>query len=537
MGTAVTAGVIANAAAIGLTATSAWLITTAATQPPVLTLMVAIVAVRAFGIARGVVRYVERLVGHDAVLRRLVERRALMMRALARIGPAGLPELRSGDLVSRLVDDVDAAVDEVLRARLPYATAVVVGVLAGLGAAAIDAGAAAGLAVSLLVAIVLAPAIARRLATGAEAATSAAKGAYATAVTQALHGSAEIVAFGAVDATVARLDRTQAEVVALARRSAYGQGVAIALASAAAGAASWWALHAGVPDTHVRPALLAVLVLAPMALHDVIAPLAPAIAALPRWQASAARVDEVLGRPSAMPDPEQPVGAPGRPYTLVLSELSVGWSQRDAFRGLNLLVPAGGRVAILGRSGAGKSTLAATLLGFLRPRGGLISIGGVDITTMAGDDLRRIVGVCAQDAYVFDSTIAENIRLARPDASDGEIGDVLQRAGLDLDPSTPVGEHGTRLSGGQRQRISLARLLLADRPIVVFDEPTEHLDDASAEAVTRDLLSRADGRTVLLFTHRRHGLDLVDEVVDLDVDLSVRSATAGRSVYRTRNLV
>jgi ABC-type bacteriocin/lantibiotic exporter with double-glycine peptidase domain len=182
----------------------------------------------------------------------------------------------------------------------------------------------------------------------------------------------------------------------------------------------------------------------------------------------------------------------------------------------------GQRVAVVGPSGSGKSTLAAVLVRFLDPDAGTVRIGGVDIKEMSSDRVREIVGLCAQDAYVFDSTVAENVRLARPSATDEDVHDALERAGLgDWVRSLPdglrtrVGEHGAALSGGQRQRLSLARVLLADRPIVILDEPTEHLDDKIATALIADLLDATSGRSVVLMTHRRRDLAFVDAVVEL----------------------
>ena len=191
--------------------------------------------------------------------------------------------------------------------------------------------------------------------------------------------------------------------------------------------------------------------------------------------------------------------------------------------GIDLSVPAGRRVAIVGPSGAGKTTLAMVLLRFLDPAAGRVTLGGTDITRLDGDTVRTIVGLCAQDAHVFDTTLGENLRLARREATDEQIRSALRRAGLlewveglpaGLD--TDVGEHGVRLSGGQRQRLSLARVLLADFPVLVLDEPTEHLDEQTADELTRDLLTATEGRTILLITHRDAGLRQVDEIVRIE---------------------
>jgi ABC-type multidrug transport system fused ATPase/permease subunit len=180
-------------------------------------------------------------------------------------------------------------------------------------------------------------------------------------------------------------------------------------------------------------------------------------------------------------------------------------------------------VAIVGASGAGKSTLLAALLRFVDPSGGNITIDGTDVRAVDGDDVRSLMALCDQDAYLFDSTIAENVRLARAEATDSEIRDVLRRARLDhwIDElprgiHTRVGEHGALISGGQRQRIALARALLADRPVLLLDEPTAGLDEPTAAALIVDLLAAGTGRTTVLVTHRLADLGAVDEILVLD---------------------
>jgi ABC-type bacteriocin/lantibiotic exporter with double-glycine peptidase domain len=240
----------------------------------------------------------------------------------------------------------------------------------------------------------------------------------------------------------------------------------------------------------------------------------------------------VLTRPDPVTEPAIAAPAPGPPYDIRISGLTARWEfgGPEVLRSADLDVPAGQRVAITGRTGSGKTTLAMVLLRFLEPAGGTVTLGGTDITELDGETVRTIIGLCAQDAHIFDSTLAENLRLARPGASDHDLRDALRQARLlewaDSLPGgldTPVGEHGARLSGGQRQRLALARVLLAGFPVVILDEPAEHLDEPTAAELTRDLLSATDGRTVLLITHRPVDPASVDQVLRLTGGRLIRS--------------
>ena len=523
------AGAAAGVATIGLTATSAWLISRASLRPPVLSLMVAVVAVQAFGLGRAVFRYVERLVGHDAALRVLASTRAEAYVRLERLAPAGLAAYRSGDLVSRLVADIDSIADRWLKVLLPYAAAAVAGASTVAFLALLLPSAALILALSLLVAAVIAPWAAGIAARQAERRISPHRGELTAASLDLLRGCAELTAFGA---TGAGLDRACAADRALSRaegRSALGRGIAASITALAAGGSVWACVMLGVPAVHfhVLPDVaLAVVVLTPLAAHEVFGALAPAAQQIPRIRASAARVRAVLTHPQPVGDPSRPLPSPAPPYDLRIENLSARWEPDgpDVLRGLDLTVPAGHRVAVVGPSGAGKTTLAMVLLRFLQPSAGRVTIGGTDITRLDGDTVRSIVGLCAQDAHTFDTTIAENLRVAKRHATIQQLHQALAQAGLldwtDALPGgldTPVGEHGARLSGGQRQRLSLARALLADFPILILDEPTEHLDEQAARILTHDLLTATRGRTVLLITHRTACLDHLDDVVPLDI--------------------
>ena len=219
--------------------------------------------------------------------------------------------------------------------------------------------------------------------------------------------------------------------------------------------------------------------------------------------------------PAALPDP---------PYPVQLRDVRVRWAP-DApwvLDGLSLDLPAGRRIAVVGESGSGKSTLGAVLLRFLTAEGGSVLLGGTDTALLAGDDVRRVVGLVADDAHVFDSTLRANLALADPAATDEQLVAAIRQAhlggwfdGLPEGLGTWLGPAGALLSGGEQRRLALARALLADQPVLVLDEPTEGLDAATAEAVVGDLLAGASRRTVLLLTHRPEGLQHVDEIYEM----------------------
>ena len=547
---AVLFGVLALGSGVGLMATSAWLISRAAQHPPVLMLMVAIVAVRAFGLGRGVFRYVERLVGHDATFRVLADLRARVYERLERLAPGALPSFRGGDLLNRLVADVDAIQDLYLRVLLPCTVAAVVGgASVGLAWALLPA-AGAVLLFALLAAGVVAPWLSAAMARRAERRTTDLRGELTSHVVDTLQGAPELIAYGAAPAQLAEAARLDRDFTRATARSASTAGVAAAISALAGGLAVWGALAVGVPAVRsgaLDGVLLAVIVLLPLAAFEVVAGLPLAAQYLERVRRSAARVFAVLDSPEPVRDPEVAAPLPAAPYSLSVRDLRARWTPNGpyALDGISLDLTPGRRCAIVGPSGSGKTTLTAVLLRFLEPAGGRVTLNGVDIRDLDGDDVRRVIGLCAQDAHLFDSTIGQNVRLARPSATEDEIRDALRRARvLDWVESLPegldthVGEHGAQVSGGQRQRIALARALLADFPILLLDEPAEHLDIATADELTADLLAATEGRTTLLVTHRLAGLDAVDEIVVLDqgviVDRGTHSDLLSRpGVYRS----
>ncbi|WP_328830354.1 thiol reductant ABC exporter subunit CydD [Streptomyces sp. NBC_00252] len=521
-------GSLALGSAVGLMGTSGWLISRASQQPPVLYLMVAVTATRTFGIGRAVFRYAERLVSHDAVLRMLADTRVAVYRRLERLAPAGLRDTRRGDLLSRLVADVDALQDYWLRWLLPAGVAVAVSATTVGFTAWLLPEAGAVLAVGLLAAGAGVPLVTGAVARRAERRLAPARGALATRVTELLTGTAELTVAGALPARTAEARRADGVLTRIASRAAtataLGDGLT-ALVSGLTVAATALVAAQAVAAGRLSGVLTAVVVLTPLAAFEAVLGLPLAVQYRQRVRKSAERVYEVLDAPEPVREPERPRQAPATPFPLVVQGLVARHTgqDRDALAGLDLTLEKGRRVAVVGSSGSGKTTLAQVLLRFLDADAGTYTLAGVDAYALGGDDVRRLVGLCAQDAHLFDSSVRENLLLAKRDATEDELRAALERArlldwadGLPEGLDTLVGEHGARLSGGQRQRLALARALLADFPVLVLDEPAEHLDLATADALTADLLAATEGRTTLLITHRLAGLEDVDEVIVLD---------------------
>ncbi|MEV0414392.1 thiol reductant ABC exporter subunit CydD [Streptomyces sp. NPDC050448] len=531
-------GALAVGCSVGLMAVSGWLISRASEQPPVLYLMVAVTATRTFGIGRAVFRYAERIVSHDAVLRMLADLRVSVFRRLERIAPAGLREQRRGDLLARLVADADALQDYWLRWLLPVGTAVLVGTGSVAFTAWLLPGAGVALAAGLLAAGVGVPLVSGACARRAERRLAPARGELATRVADLLTGTAELTVAGALAGRKDAAKESDRTLTAIAARGAAATGLGSGLSALVCGltvvVAAAVAANA-VHDGRLSGVAMAVAVLTPLAAFEAVNGLPQAVQYRQRVRRSAERIYEVIDAPVPVAEPERPAEAPASPFPLRLTGLAARHpgQEHDALHGLDLTLEAGRRIAVVGSSGAGKTSLAQVLLRFLDPHEGSYTLGGTDARTLDSDEVRRMVGLCAQDAHLFDSSVRENLRLARTGASEEQLRQALAAArllewadGLPDGLDTLIGEHGERISGGQRQRLALARALLADFPVLVLDEPAEHLDLATADALTADLLAATEGRTTVLITHRLAGLEAVDEVLVLD-----RGAVVQRGTY------
>ena len=526
-------GALALAFGVALMATAGYLISHAAEQPPILSLTVTIVAVRFFGLARPLSRYLDRLVGHDLALRALGRIRAGFYARLEPLAPAQLETYRRGDLLERMIGDVDSLQGLYLRGLGPPLVALAVGAAAVGVTAAFLPLAAAVLALGLLVAGVAIPVLSGALARAAARRRRAASGELNAELVELLRGAPELVVFGREDDVQCRVRALDGELSRLARRDALVAGLGGALSLAACGLTVVGVLAVSVTahDTGTLDrVLVATLALLALASFDAILPLPAAAQELTASVASGRRLLELTDREPGVRDPGTPIAAPRAPATVALEDVTVryGSDQAPVLRGVDLRLEPGRKLALVGPSGAGKTTVTHLLFRFLDPERGRVTIDGRDLREYRQEDVRRMIALAGQGAHLFASTIRENLRLARPGASDDALWSALRRAqvaewvhslpdGLD----TFVGEEGDGLSGGQHQRLVLARALLADAPVLVLDEPTSHLDPATARSLMNAVFDASQGKTVLLITHRSEGLDRMDEVVTIDGGVTV----------------
>ncbi|OOB90613.1 thiol reductant ABC exporter subunit CydC [Rathayibacter sp. VKM Ac-2630] len=507
-------GLLSSASVVALLACSAWLIVRAAEQPPILFLSMAVVGVRAFALARAFFRYLERLSGHDAAFRALAELRAGVYERLVPVAPDGLGRVRRGDLVSRVVSDVDAQQDVPLRIVQPLVVALVVSTLAVVGVWLLLPAAGAVLLGLLLLAFGAGAVGSGLVSARADRERAPLRGELAERLNLLVTRLDVLIAFDAADQAVADVAEAEEALTRAARRRAASAGLAAAVLALCSGGAVWASLALGIPsvDALGGPAL-GVLALVPLAVFEVAAAAPLAVQSARTALSSAQRLAD-LDREAASPalatdDDVDPLAPDPSGSDLVLSGLSVSWPgcPAPALAHVSLELRAGERILVTGASGSGKTTLAHALVRFLDYSGSYL-VGGVEARTLPQARVRRLVGLVEQQPYLFDDTIRQNLLFARPTADDEELSSVLDRVGLGAWTASRggldarVGERGSLVSGGQAQRLALARALLADFAVLVLDEPTASVDAPVADALLADLLAAAQGRTVVLIAHR-----------------------------------
>jgi len=528
---AVLAGTLATLAAVALLAISGWLITATALAGLGLLAMLDLFApgagIRAAAVVRTVARYFERLIGHDATFRQLAELRVEAARGLLARPIARLEQLRAGETFSRLTRDIDQLDHLLPRLLLPALVAVLPTVLVVIVLAlAFDVTLALALMVLLLGggAIVLLLGAWASRKSGKEASTEATG--MRTGLVEWLAGLAELVSLNRADdraaSVLAASRRRLSAQRRLARIEALMQGGLLLAGYLAFWLVLWLGIGRFEGQALTGPWLIG-LVLAVLALIEAWLPLAGGVGFFETARRSAERVDELLG----IEDPA-PVGTTRRcpsDYRLQVRDLRFRYAphQSELLGGLNLDLAPGEKLLVQGISGCGKSTLGRLLAGILAPDSGRVRLGGVGVRDLDAAALRKTIGWMPQGITLFHDTLAENLRLASPDADDACLVDILQRLqlgswlhalpdGLD----TWLGEHGKTVSGGQARRLALARMVLADFPVLVLDEPTRGLDQASATAMWGALGKWLSGRSVIFLSHDASHLPAIDQVIDLD---------------------
>jgi thiol reductant ABC exporter CydC subunit len=518
-------GFLASASAVALLGTSGWLIARAAEMPPVLTLTVAAVMVRTFALGRGLMRYLERLVGHDAAFRGLTTLRVRVYRSLESITPLGLSRFTRGDLLARLGADVDTALDLPLRVVLPWVQAGIVALATSAFVAWLLPQAGIALAILAGAAVLVWPWIVGRIVRRAEGAIAPARGALIESVVAVVDAASVLTAFGARRPATTALAVRDAQLTRAETKEAGALGVGAAVGMILQGLAVTGAIAVTVPRVvagEIAPVWLAVIALLPLALFDVLTTVPTAAIARERVRGSAQRLE-------AIADAAEPVAVEPRVAdvvaetfsSLVVESVNARWpgASDQALTDVTLQLRAGERILIMGPSGSGKSTLAAVIMGFL-PYQGSARVNGQEISDIGSDAVCRTVGLLSQHAHVFDTSVEENVRLGRVDASLEEIWSALERAQLaDWVRSLPegidsrVGAFGARMSGGERQRLAVARLLLADRSALVLDEPTEHLDRETSLDIEETIARETRGAAAIIISHQV--VEGVDRIIEM----------------------
>ncbi|MEE1617178.1 thiol reductant ABC exporter subunit CydC [Brachybacterium sp. J153] len=505
-------------AAFALAAVSAYLVTRAWTMPPVLDLTVAVVGVRALGVSRGVFRWLDRMLTHDVALRGVVSLRTNLFTALATRPGDVLTRLRRGDLLARLGDDAQELGDHVIKAVVPALVAAVMAVVVLATFAPLSLAATGAMLLSLAAASLLAPFAAHRAARLSEEAVLESRSGVTAAALEALDDATSLRLDGRLEEALVELAARQEGHDRAVDRAALPAAIAAAAVPAAmvlavlgsllAAGAAWeaGALSAGQ---------IGILLLLPLSSFEASTALPAAASQLARTRAAERRLTALLG-PEGESEPAVPTERPER-ARLTARGLTAGWSaDSPRVQDLDLDLAPGARLAITGGSGVGKSTLLATLAGLLSPLDGTV-------TTDAGS-LREAVTFFAEDQHVFATTLRENLKVVHRDVTDEEALAALAAVGLEdwagLDAM--LGPDGTTVSGGERRRLLLARALLRRGPVLLLDEPTEHLDPERGDALLRALLTPGDeslvpaASTVVVVTHRTEAIPASAPVLHLE---------------------
>jgi ATP-binding cassette subfamily C protein CydC len=535
-------GFLTIGSSIGLMTAAAWIIASAALHPPIATLDVAIVGVRFFGITRGVFRYLERYVSHQTTFRLLARLRVWFYEQIEPLAPARLMQVRSGDLLTRAVNDINTLENFYLRVIAPPAVAVMVGGVMAVFMAYYDVRLALALIACLTLAGFGVPLLTSILSHRAGRAIITTRSDLNVALLDGVQGLADLLAYGAQDRQFEQVRQPNRALQHHQARMAAAAGLSTALISLLTSAAAILTLAIAIPlvrGGELDGVMLAVLVLAAITSFEAVQPLPAAYQHLSSNLEAARRLFELV---EDSPTPKSPPhemerglerASPGDQIAVQDLKFRYGPGEPLALDDVTFTLAAGQTLAVVGASGAGKSSLVNVLLRFWDYEGGEIRLDGRDLRDYTPEEARAQMSVVSQNTYLFNDTIRANLRMAKADASEEELTRAARAAQLHafIEPlphgyDTWIGEQGLRLSGGERQRLALARAILKDTPILILDEATANLDTLTERAILQTIHTTLAGRTTLMITHRLIGLEAADEILVL---------RAGRVVERGRH--
>jgi ATP-binding cassette subfamily C protein CydC len=533
---AVLLGVATVAANVGLLATAAYVISAAALVSFLGALVIPIYLVRLFGVSRAGARYAERMVSHNLTFRLLADFRTWFYTCLEPLAPARLLRYRTGDLLSRVVQDVDELQNVYLRVVAPIAVASITSLLTFLLLYAFGPPLAFVALGFLLATGVGVPLLVKALARGLGRKQLELRGELNARIVDGIQGAQDLLAFGREEdheRAIAMLNRRLGR---LQGRMAFITGLQDALGDLMMNLAMLAMLVFAIPlvvGGEIRGVYMAFLALVVLGSFEAVQPLGTAFQFLGRSVGAGERLFEIVDAEPEIEDPTEPLPLP-EDHKLVFERVSFRYEAGGppVLEDISFTLEPGRRVAVVGPSGAGKSTLAGLILRFWDPTSGRILVGGHDVRGYAQDDLRHLIGVVSQDTHVFNDTLRSNLLMAKGEATDDDLHGVIKHAQLfDLVKrlpdglESPLGEQGLKLSGGERQRLSIARTLLKDAPVLVLDEPTANLDPVTERELLDAIYGLVRDRATLVITHRLVQMEDMDEILVLEAGRIVERGT------------
>ena len=482
--------------------------------------------VRGAAIIRTAGRYFERLVSHDATFRVLAHLRVFTFSKLLPLSPAGLARFRQGELLNRMVADVDTLDHLYLRVISPLVGALVVILVVTAGLSLLDVSLALTLGGIMLATLLILPPLFYRAGKPTGEQLTALRGQYRQQLTGWLQGQAELTIFNASDRYRKQMEQTELNWHDAQRRqselTALSQALML-LIGAVAVVSMLWLAAGGVGDNAQPGALIALFVFCALAAFEALAPVTGAFQHLGQVIASALRVSQIIEQQPEVTFPQQAAAEPHQQVALTLEQITFTYPEQSqpALDNLTLHVAAGEHIAILGRTGCGKSTLLQLLTRAWDPQRGRIQLNDTPLNQLDEHTLRQTISLVPQRVHLFSATLRDNLLLARPDASDEKLANVLRRTGLeklleDAGLNSWLGEGGRQLSGGELRRLGIARALLHDAPLMLLDEPTEGLDATTENQILELLADVMQNKTLLMVTHRLRGLARFNQIIVMD---------------------